>query len=78
MNSTTESRQDEAVVVSADCCAPLKDQQQEMDEDLKEASEVFNSLFSTRKPKDGWAGLSSGLKSVTKGTIAGKKYSYDA
>ena len=33
--------------------------------------EVFNSLFSTRKPKDGWAGLSSGLKSVVKGTAAG-------
>jgi len=28
-------------------------------------------LFSTRKPKDGWAGLSSGLKSVAKGTAAG-------
>jgi curved DNA-binding protein CbpA len=32
---------------------------------------VFDSLFSTRKPKDGWAGLSSGLKSVVKGTVAG-------
>lgn len=32
---------------------------------------MFNSLFSTRKPKDGWAGLSSGLKSVAKGTAAG-------
>jgi curved DNA-binding protein CbpA len=28
-------------------------------------------LFSTRKPKDGWAGLSSGLKSVGKGVAAG-------
>ena len=45
--------------------------QQEIDEDLKEASEVFNSLFSTRRPKDGWAGLSSGLKSIGKGTAAG-------
>jgi len=33
--------------------------------------EVFDSLFSTRRPKDGWAGLSSGLKSVAKGTAAG-------
>lgn len=33
--------------------------------------DVFNSLFSTRKPKDGWAGLSSGLKSVAKGTASG-------
>jgi hypothetical protein len=32
---------------------------------------VFDSLFSTRRPKDGWAGLSSGLKSVAKGTAAG-------
>ena len=32
---------------------------------------MFESLFSTRKPKDGWAGLSSGLKSVVKGTGAG-------
>lgn len=45
--------------------------QQIIDEDLQEASEVFNSLFSTRRPKDGWAGLSSGLKSIGKGTVAG-------
>jgi hypothetical protein len=32
---------------------------------------MFETLFSTRKPKDGWAGLSSGLKSVVKGTGAG-------
>ena len=32
---------------------------------------MFDSLFSTRRPKDGWAGLSSGLKSVAKGTAAG-------
>lgn len=32
---------------------------------------MFDSLFSTRKPKDGWAGLSSGFKSVVKGTVAG-------
>jgi curved DNA-binding protein CbpA len=28
-------------------------------------------LFSTRRPKDGWAGLSSGLKNACKGTVAG-------
>jgi curved DNA-binding protein CbpA len=28
-------------------------------------------LFSTRRPKDGWAGLSSGLKNAAKGTVAG-------
>ncbi len=32
---------------------------------------LFNQLFSTRKPKDGWAGLSSGIKSVARGTAAG-------
>lgn len=32
---------------------------------------MFNSLFSTRKPKDGWAGLSSAAKSIGKGTAAG-------
>lgn len=33
--------------------------------------ELFESLFSTPKPKDGWAGLSSGLKSVAIGAVAG-------
>ena len=61
--SLTEENKNNAIV---GCC-----EQQQIDEDLAEASEVFNSLFSTRKPKDGWAGLSSGVKSVTKGTVAG-------
>mmetsp|Transcript_23832 Transcript_23832/g.33318 ORF Transcript_23832/g.33318 Transcript_23832/m.33318 type:complete len:705 (-) Transcript_23832:131-2245(-) len=43
----------------------------EMDQDIEQAKEVFDSLFSTRRPKDGWAGVSSGLKSVVKGTAAG-------
>ena len=43
----------------------------EMEAELAEAGEIFNTLFSTRKPKDGWAGISSGLKSVGKGTVAG-------
>lgn len=42
-----------------------------MEEEMKEASEVFNSLFSTKRPKDGVAGLSSALKSIGKGTLAG-------
>jgi len=33
--------------------------------------QLFDSLYSTRRPKDGWAGLSSGLKSVAKGAAAG-------
>ena len=81
MNSTTESsRQDDAATPSVATAndesntltkTEEEKEQQMMDEDLKEASEVFNSLFSTRRPKDGWAGLSSGLKSATKGTVAG-------
>eukprot|EP00586_Coscinodiscus_wailesii_P018473 CAMPEP_0172498636 /NCGR_PEP_ID=MMETSP1066-20121228/114879_1 /TAXON_ID=671091 /ORGANISM="Coscinodiscus wailesii, Strain CCMP2513" /LENGTH=630 /DNA_ID=CAMNT_0013271983 /DNA_START=230 /DNA_END=2122 /DNA_ORIENTATION=+ len=47
--------------------------QEELNEDaeLEEASELFNQLFSTRRPKDAVAGVSSGLKSVAKGTLAG-------
>jgi len=37
----------------------------------KQLNNVFNTLFSTRRPKDAGAGFSSGLKSVTKGTLAG-------
>lgn len=51
--------------------APQQQRDEDMDGELAEASEVFSSLFSTKKPKDGWAGLSSGLKSVAKGTVAG-------
>lgn len=71
----TESSQEATMGTStavATASADAKDQEQkQMEEDLQEASEVFNSLFSTKKPKDGWAGLASGLKSVTKGTVAG-------
>ncbi|GMH96013.1 hypothetical protein TrST_g11833 [Triparma strigata] len=34
-------------------------------------SEIFSDLFSTRKPRDATAGISSGLKSIVKGTVAG-------
>uniref|UniRef100_A0A7S1BAM8 J domain-containing protein n=3 Tax=Corethron hystrix TaxID=216773 RepID=A0A7S1BAM8_9STRA len=40
-------------------------------EHLREGGEVFDSLFSTRRPKDAAAGLSSGIKSVARGTVAG-------
>jgi len=39
--------------------------------DMEEANEVFNSLFSTRRPKDTSAGLSSATKSIGKGVLAG-------
>mmetsp|Transcript_34487 Transcript_34487/g.53935 ORF Transcript_34487/g.53935 Transcript_34487/m.53935 type:complete len:726 (+) Transcript_34487:97-2274(+) len=42
-----------------------------MDVEVEKERQIFNSLFSTRRPKDGWAGLSSGFKSVAKGTAAG-------
>ncbi|KAL7540202.1 hypothetical protein ACHAXR_012865 [Thalassiosira sp. AJA248-18] len=71
MDSKPETRQDEVAVAAPAAVAGKDQEQQDMDEDLQEASEVFNSLFSTRRPKDGWAGLSSGLKSATKGTVAG-------
>lgn len=41
------------------------------EEEVEELNDVFNTLFSTRRPKDAGAGLSSGLKSVAKGTLAG-------
>lgn len=46
-------------------------EEEELDAELAEASEVFSSLFSTRKPKDAMAGFSSATKSILKGTIAG-------
>lgn len=49
----------------------LNAEQSQLDHELRESRDVMNALFSTRKPKDGWAGLSSGLKSVAKGTAAG-------
>lgn len=39
--------------------------------EYQEASELFNTLFSTRRPKDAMAGVSSAVKSVSKGVIAG-------
>lgn len=42
-----------------------------MEEEMNDASEVFSCLFSTRRPKDGLAGLSSAVKSIGKGTLAG-------
>ena len=70
MNSST-SEMSAAPTAESTSLQKQENDQQEIDEDLKEASEVFNSLFSTRRPKDGWAGLSSGLKSIGKGTAAG-------
>jgi len=42
-----------------------------MEDDVVEAREVFNNLFSTRRPKDGFAGFSSATKSIGKGVVAG-------
>ncbi|KAF5827246.1 hypothetical protein DUNSADRAFT_1070 [Dunaliella salina] len=37
----------------------------------REANIDFNDLFSLRRPRDGWAGLSSGSKSMLKGVATG-------
>jgi len=42
-----------------------------MEGEMEEANEIFNSLFSTRRPKDASAGLSSATKSIGKGVLAG-------
>lgn len=42
-----------------------------MEGDMEEANEVFNSLFSTRRPKNATAGLSSATKSISRGFLAG-------
>eukprot|EP00804_Cyclotella_cryptica_P020564 CCRYP_003407-RA/>CCRYP_003407-RA protein AED:0.20 eAED:0.20 QI:141/1/1/1/0.5/0.33/3/2533/626 len=68
-NATTES--EETSVQPTTMPNPTDTKEQEMEAELQEASDIFNSLFSTRRPKDGWAGISSGLKSVGKGTVAG-------
>jgi len=60
-----------AVIASKSTSDDLAAQKDKLDEEFDQSQEVFSSLFSTRKPKDGWAGLSSGLKSVVKGTAAG-------
>ncbi|EJK65219.1 hypothetical protein THAOC_13951 [Thalassiosira oceanica] len=76
-NMTVQSGSETAGAASAAApsshasAAPQQQRDDDMDGELAEASEVFSSLFSTKKPKDGWAGLSSGLKSVAKGTVAG-------
>jgi len=49
----------------------VAEEETKKNEELSKEKIVFNQLFSTRRPKDGWAGVSSGLKSVTKGTVAG-------
>ncbi|GKY91439.1 hypothetical protein MPSEU_000116200 [Mayamaea pseudoterrestris] len=51
--------------------AAATEQNEGLQEELEAERVVFDSLFSTRTPKDGWAGLSSGLKSVTKGLAGG-------
>jgi curved DNA-binding protein CbpA len=71
MNGTSDNTSAEAASIQKQEDGQVSATSADLDEDLQEASEVFNSLFSTRRPKDGWAGLSSGLKSIGKGTLAG-------
>ncbi|KAL3800232.1 hypothetical protein ACHAWO_013814 [Cyclotella atomus] len=72
MSTENNNTPNNSQVQSTDNALSEQDKQkQEMEAELAEAGEIFNTLFSTRKPKDGWAGISSGLKSVGKGTVAG-------
>jgi len=66
--ATTNNNNNQTVTATTD---DLQLQQSQLDKELQESREVMDALFSTRRPKDGWAGLSSGLKSVAKGTAAG-------
>jgi curved DNA-binding protein CbpA len=76
MDSTTSSqpgKENASVESTATTELTAEDIQkkEQIEKELEEDQKMFEALFSTRKPKDGWAGLSSGLKSVAKGTAAG-------
>ncbi|CAJ1932875.1 unnamed protein product [Cylindrotheca closterium] len=66
-----EEEKKESTTASAPASSDASTTVAKMDTELEQERQVFTQLFSTRKPKDGWAGLSSGLKSVAKGTAAG-------
>ncbi|KAL7566149.1 hypothetical protein ACA910_003916 [Epithemia clementina (nom. ined.)] len=66
-----EITEDDTAVANTSMTSEELAEKAKIEEDLEKEREVFDSLFSTRKPKDGWAGLSSGLKSIGKGVVAG-------
>lgn len=78
-NATKTSGKDSETPVTTNDVTTLSDEElarKAQDElnaegEMNEASEVFNALFSTRRPKDAGAGLSSAAKSVGKGVLAG-------
>eukprot|EP00934_Nitzschia_sp_Nitz4_P008129 Nitzschia sp. Nitz4//scaffold278_size24532//14220//16395//NITZ4_008377-RA/size24532-augustus-gene-0.12-mRNA-1//1//CDS//3329545381//8119//frame0 len=70
-STTTSSSQPETKDEKGATTSDGEKTEDPLDQEIEQERQVFNSLFSTRRPKDGWAGLSSGLKSVAKGTAAG-------
>ncbi|KAL3921234.1 MAG: hypothetical protein SGILL_002854 [Bacillariaceae sp.] len=64
----TEMKEEDEKNDSDAATTEIQEQQQQP---MGKEQQIFNQLFSTRRPKDGWAGLSSGIKSVAKGTAAG-------
>mmetsp|Transcript_18865 Transcript_18865/g.46745 ORF Transcript_18865/g.46745 Transcript_18865/m.46745 type:complete len:669 (+) Transcript_18865:294-2300(+) len=70
-SAPVEEEKKESSTASAPDSSETSNTVAKLDTELEQERQVFTQLFSTRKPKDGWAGLSSGLKSVAKGTAAG-------
>lgn len=70
-SAPVEEEKKESATAAAPASAETASTVAKLDTELEQERQVFTQLFSTRKPKDGWAGLSSGLKSVAKGTAAG-------
>mmetsp|Transcript_15618 Transcript_15618/g.22746 ORF Transcript_15618/g.22746 Transcript_15618/m.22746 type:complete len:620 (+) Transcript_15618:174-2033(+) len=70
MNNPNKNAMD-ASKLSDDQLAVKASEELALEGEMEEANEVFNSLFSTRRPKDASAGLSSGAKSISKGILAG-------
>lgn len=61
----------DASALSDEDLAKRAQEELDIEDDVVEAREVFNNLFSTRRPKDGMAGISSATKSIAKGAVAG-------
>jgi len=70
MQSTTVKDYDTSTLTDTELATKAQEELN-MDGEMEEANEVFNSLFSTRRPKDASAGFSSAYKSIGKGVLAG-------
>jgi len=71
-SSSEEVNGEDKTKSSSDAIGPKSESDEEQDlKEYQEASELFSQLFSTRRPKDAMAGVSSAFKSICKGTLAG-------